>query len=918
MNIKKSTFLVSGPKFLLAATLVLFFLIIGATPSFAQETGSIEVEIKYTNGDRLDTWQTILKVFQDDGDKAYRTIEFPESNPYLIDSLPLGHKYKVKVYVNNMYAGENFLDLKAKKGYLKITIPLSGGMRFIALYNDGQTPINGATISLRSDDGKLWKQDVTDSKGLTTRFWLQPNNLVEEDYYIAEVLVDGELLYSHSPVIFFPAAQGDIKIITKWPRIIQDLITISVYKDISQKVTKSDGNFVVELYDIKNNKVAQSPVNHRGDVFLSNVKVGKYLIQVVKSADDPNQKSEIWTTMDAALTGEKNSISIFKKGIFVGKTCKCVAFRLDDVQDWYLRNPQVEIMKLFQQKKADLTVGIIGGFFGTDPHLIDYLKTRIASDFPTLEIASHSWNNQRLTDLTKNDQRTLLLKTNEKIHDVLGVTPKVLTAPQNLFDDNTLALLPEIGLTHITAHIEETHSPPYLLEDLTTYYFPANTQTAKLNPTQNFWESQDRSLIRKEVHSFLSEYGYAVVMMHPYEFAVTDLGVYTGEANMQMIAEVGKLIDELTDDGIKLVTISEINKEIIEVGEQKVVTKPDTEITSQNCKCVAFRFAPIQDYYLNDVQTEVIDTFVRKNSPITIGIVGNLFGSDVKLTDFMKNTLKKNDHLIEIANNGWNYEDFSDLTLEEQSSLIKQANVRIASVLGMTPAVFIPPYEKFNDSTILALSENNINHISSSIKQDPPPYQLSNLELYHFPRGAATAKYDPQSGVIQSIPYETTFSDVQKVLEQYGFAVISIEPPHFSKIENENYVNQVDEQKIQELELLIDRIHAEGLVIVPVGEIDLHAGGISIPSWIKNNAGWWSEDQIGDSDFVLAIQYLINKGIMRVPPTTPESSAGMTNEIPSWIKNNAGWWAKGVITDNDFVSGIQWLITNGIIKISVR
>jgi len=38
--------------------------------------------------------------------------------------------------------------------------------------------------------------------------------------------------------------------------------------------------------------------------------------------------------------------------------------------------------------------------------------------------------------------------------------------------------------------------------------------------------------------------------------------------------------------------------------------------------------------------------------------------------------------------------------------------------------------------------------------------------------------------------------------------------------------------------------------------------------------------------------------------------------IPSWIKNNAGWWADGQIDDNSFVTGLQWLISNGIMKIS--
>jgi hypothetical protein len=88
----------------------------------------------------------------------------------------------------------------------------------------------------------------------------------------------------------------------------------------------------------------------------------------------------------------------------------------------------------------------------------------------------------------------------------------------------------------------------------------------------------------------------------------------------------------------------------------------------------------------------------------------------------------------------------------------------------------------------------------------------------------------------------------------------------------------------------------------------------SIPSWIKNNAGWWADGQIDDSSFVSGIQWLISNGVMTIPPT--EQGVGSDNVIPSWIKNNAGWWADGQIDGSSFVSGLQWLISNGIMKIS--
>jgi len=87
-----------------------------------------------------------------------------------------------------------------------------------------------------------------------------------------------------------------------------------------------------------------------------------------------------------------------------------------------------------------------------------------------------------------------------------------------------------------------------------------------------------------------------------------------------------------------------------------------------------------------------------------------------------------------------------------------------------------------------------------------------------------------------------------------------------------------------------------------------------IPKWIKNNAAWWSDQQISDSDFVSGIEYLIKNGIINVPGVEVGTSSAST-EIPDWIQNNAGWWAESLITDGDFVQAMQWLIANGVIQI---
>lgn len=88
-----------------------------------------------------------------------------------------------------------------------------------------------------------------------------------------------------------------------------------------------------------------------------------------------------------------------------------------------------------------------------------------------------------------------------------------------------------------------------------------------------------------------------------------------------------------------------------------------------------------------------------------------------------------------------------------------------------------------------------------------------------------------------------------------------------------------------------------------------------IPVWIKNNADWWANDEIDNSTFVSGIQYMIKGGIISVSSPSTHDENTIVNEIPRWIKNNADWWAQEIISDKDFLKGIEFLVENGIIAI---
>ena len=73
-----------------------------------------------------------------------------------------------------------------------------------------------------------------------------------------------------------------------------------------------------------------------------------------------------------------------------------------------------------------------------------------------------------------------------------------------------------------------------------------------------------------------------------------------------------------------------------------------------------------------------------------------------------------------------------------------------------------------------------------------------------------------------------------------------------------------------------------------------------IPQWIKNNAKWWSSNTVSDFEFISGLEYLIEEGLIIIYPGSPIIISDQ--EIPNWIKNNAKWWANDQISDEDFGS----------------
>ncbi|MGH1522049.1 MAG: peptidase [Nitrosopumilus sp.] len=171
------------------------------------------------------------------------------------------------------------------------------------------------------------------------------------------------------------------------------------------------------------------------------------------------------------------------------------------------------------------------------------------------------------------------------------------------------------------------------------------------------------------------------------------------------------------------------------------------------------------------------------------------------------------------------------------------------------------------------------------------------------------------------------FGEKTKKTVEYNLAIIQNDSEIFSKqltgnvnseTPNEHHIT-FDSENAGTANLIISDIDGNSLskgnfiIVIHSPDILLNKDNSvsEIPSWIKNNAGWWADNQIDDKTFVQGIEFLVKQKILQITATTSQESG--SNEIPSWIKNNAGWWASDQIDDTTFLQGIQFLIRQGIV-----
>ena len=106
----------------------------------------------------------------------------------------------------------------------------------------------------------------------------------------------------------------------------------------------------------------------------------------------------------------------------------------------------------------------------------------------------------------------------------------------------------------------------------------------------------------------------------------------------------------------------------------------------------------IQDYWIESGQILPMDIFLSKNQSLSLGLIMNGTGEDLKIIDKVKEGYQKG--LFELAIHGFDHINYSKLSEENQLVSLQNANKKMETIFGKPSKIFLPPFDQFNNGSL--------------------------------------------------------------------------------------------------------------------------------------------------------------------------------------------------------------------------
>lgn len=551
---------------------------------FAEQQGTLEVYITNQSELRASPSGMSMKIYQDLNDAPWGELPV-SSNPFSINSLPLGHSYKIELYDESIFMTFQVIKMQEPKQNLRMTVPSNGGMQFFVVYNDKETPVVDATIEVYAYNGELVTRAETYGAGESPRIWLPPTTR-DTDYYYTDIIITSNITKRISPITINPGSQ-QMKVVTEWPPTVEKLFTVKIFDSLSSQLKNQKGYFV-EMMDREGNLVKSSTVFPVGEAYFSNFKVNDYDLILKKT--DENGTEEI-TRKSVSIDGTNEGVSIFipdveekpkvisipfeeEKSTAVAispkegstddlllddkatktesfENCNCVAFRFSNVQDYYLDEVQVSLLNLFDSRNIPLTIAVSGDSIGDDSNVVDSIKEKLLKG--NLLLANRGWELTDFTELTEQQQHDSISNTNKKLVEVFGQNSSAFIAPYNKFNDDTIKVLRENGITYLSSNAGND-PPPYNFQNAVPFHVPYTIAVKDLVESESIDSAEQ---IYKLIIDHQNQYGFAVINFQSQNFAQQDDG-YVNSADQAKLSILNSFLDLLEDRDISFVTLDEI------------------------------------------------------------------------------------------------------------------------------------------------------------------------------------------------------------------------------------------------------------------------------------------------------------------------------------------------------------------------
>jgi len=132
---------------------------------------------------------------------------------------------------------------------------------------------------------------------------------------------------------------------------------------------------------------------------------------------------------------------------------------------------------------------------------------------------------------------------------------------------------------------------------------------------------------------------------------------------------------------------------------------------------IGFRLDDVQEGYCVAQQKEVINLFIEKGVPLTIGLIGHAMSEKTADMAAFLNTATVKDAvaagIIEIGNHSFAHQNMGAFTEEAVKADLEQAQAAAENITGVQPQSFVPPENAFTFAQLSGAFEPGIRVLSS-------------------------------------------------------------------------------------------------------------------------------------------------------------------------------------------------------------